>query len=302
MSKNNLERKPSKTAMFAALHRAIANKEFKNEYLGPDYLAENFLPSISKFLIKFKSVRLKVKKRLNRYLPGLHEYVTARTVFFDRIFTDALKHEIPQIVFLGAGYDTRAYRFDTLNKETKIFELDIITTQNRKKKCLSRARVDIPDYVTFVPVDFNRESLKEVLEKAGYDDHKKTLFLLEGVSYYLEPESVETTLEFVKSFSHEKSLIAFDYTISISEENISNYYGVKEFLETMKNHHPDELNRFAIDEGKIGSFLENRGLKLVTYLDEKEIENTCLLNEERSLIGQITGHFRFALASPGTIS
>ena len=176
--------------------------------------------------------------------------------------------------------------------------MDIIATQNRKKKCLSRARIDIPDYVNFAAVDLNRESLKEVLEKAGYKDHKKTLFLWEGVSYYLEPESVGSTLEFVKSSSHEKSLIAFDYTISISEKNISNYYGVKEFFLAMKKHHPDEKNRFAIDEGKIESYLEQRGLKLVSHLDKKEIVNIYLLNKEKTQSCQITGHFRFVIASP----
>ena len=65
MSKNNVEQKPSQTAMFAALRRALAHKEFKNEKYGPDYLAENFLPSKIKFLIKFKEIRAKVIKKLN---------------------------------------------------------------------------------------------------------------------------------------------------------------------------------------------------------------------------------------------
>ncbi|GAG61826.1 unnamed protein product [marine sediment metagenome] len=51
MSKKGVEQKPSKTAMIAALHRAVANKEFKNERFGPDYLAEYFLPSHFKFFI-----------------------------------------------------------------------------------------------------------------------------------------------------------------------------------------------------------------------------------------------------------
>ena len=58
----------------------------------------------------------------------------ARTAFFDNLFIDALNKNIPQIVLLGAGYDTRAYRFADLNNATKIFELDIAPTQNRKMK------------------------------------------------------------------------------------------------------------------------------------------------------------------------
>jgi hypothetical protein len=70
----------------------------------------------------------------------------------------------------------------------------------------------------------------------------------------------------------------------------------------MKKHHPGEIFRFAIDEDKIESFLEQRGLKLVSHLDNREIEKTYLLHENGSLIGQITGSFRFVLASPNNKS
>jgi hypothetical protein len=54
---------------------------------------------------------------------------------------------------------------------------------------------------------------------------------------------------------------------------------------------------FSIDDSKTASFLEQRGLKIVSHLDNKEIERTFLLDENGSQIGQITGHFRFVLAS-----
>jgi methyltransferase (TIGR00027 family) len=147
-------------------------------------------------------------------------------------------------------------------------------------------------------VNFNQDSLKDALEKAGYEKHQKTLFIWEGVSYYLEVESVDATLEFVSKGSHHESAIAFDYTTSISEENINDYYGAKEFSQTMKEHHANEELMFSIDEGETESFLEQRGLKMMDHLDNKEIEKTFLFKENGSLIGQITGHFRFVLASP----
>jgi methyltransferase (TIGR00027 family) len=297
MSKKGVEKRHSETAIFAALYRAVANKEFKSEGFGSDYLAEYFLPSRYRFLIKFKKIRASVKNKSNKLTPGMYEYMLARTVFFDNVFIDALNQNIPQIVLLGAGYDTRAYRFAKLNTATKIIELDIATTQKRKKKCLKKAQIDFPKHVTLVPIDFNKESLKNVLEKAGYENNEKTLIIWEGVSYYLEPESVDATLEFVNNSSHNESVIAFDYAISISEENINNYYGVKEFAKTWKKHRSGELFRFAIDEGKIESFLEQRGLKIVNHLDNKEIEKTFLLNENGSFIGQINGLFRFVTAS-----
>jgi methyltransferase (TIGR00027 family) len=296
MSQKSVEHKPSETAVFAALHRAIANKEFRSDRFGPDYLAEYFLPAHFRFFIKFKKIRINIKKKLKKLLPGLHEYIIARTAWFDSVFSDAIKKEIPQIVMLGAGYDSRAYRFAKLNGATKIIELDIAPTQNRKRKCLRKARIEIPKHVTLVPIDFNKEPLKNVLEKAGYENHKKTLFLWEGVSYYLDSESVDTTLKFISRSSHKESVIAFDYTTSVSEEEKN--YGAKEFYQTMKKQHANEGLLFALDGNKTESFLEQRGLKIIDHMDSREIERTFLLNENGSSIGQITGNFRFVSASP----
>jgi len=155
MSKKGVEQKHSETAIFAALYRAVANKEYINsERLGPDYLAEYFLPPHFKFLIKFKKIRLNVQKKAHKLTPGMYEYMIARTVFFDQAVKDALNNKFSQIVILGAGYDTRAYRYAALNKETKIFELDVATTQKRKRTCLKKAQIDI----LRIPVKSNTHS------------------------------------------------------------------------------------------------------------------------------------------------
>jgi methyltransferase (TIGR00027 family) len=300
MSNKSIEKKPSETALFAALRRTIANKEFKSEKFGPDDLAEYFLPPHFRFFLKFKKIQINTKNKLSGFLPGLNEYMIARTAFFDRLFVDALNNKTPQIVLFGAGYDSRPYRFANSNQGTRIFELDARPTQDRKKKCIRKARIDIPRHVTFVPINFNQESLKDILEKAGYDNNQKTLFIWEGVSYYLEKKSVDTTLEFVSRSSHHESALAFDYTISISEENIDDHYGVKEFTQTMKEHHANEELMFSLDEGEIESFLEQRGLNIVDHLNNEEIERMFLLDEKEVLIGRITGHFRFILASPNS--
>jgi methyltransferase (TIGR00027 family) len=298
MTNKGVEEKSSETALFAALRRTIANKEFNNSKFGPDYLAERFLPPHFRFFLKFQRIRENTKDRLNGFLPGLNEYMIARTVYFDQHFMNALNSRINQIVLLGAGYDSRAYRFANLNHGTRIFELDSIPTQENKRRCIRKARIEIPKHVTFVPIDFNRESLRDVLERSGYKSNQKTLFIWEGVSYYLQVDSVDSTLEFVSHASHHESAIAFDYTVTISEENINDFYGVKEFNQTMKEYHADEELMFSIEEGEIDSFLHQRGLKMVDHLDNEEIERAFLVDEDGSLIGRMTGHFRFVVASP----
>lgn len=125
MSKQSSGKKPSGTARGAAILRTLANKEYYNEQLGSDYLAEYFLPFLLRLLLKINGFRKKVKDSIPL---GMYEYLAARTAYFDKLFTDALHISIPQIVLLGAGYDTRAYRFSDVNNGTKIFELDALTT------------------------------------------------------------------------------------------------------------------------------------------------------------------------------
>lgn len=298
MAGNGVEQTPSETAYFAALRRAIAYFEFQGGKLGPDNLAQYFLPSLTRFLIRFKGVRARVINRLDEFLPGLYEYVIARTAFFDQLFVEALRDNFPQIVLMGAGYDTRAYRFTHLNTVTNIFELDIAPTQNSKKEFLKKAGIDVTNKVTFVPIDFNKESLHEVLGKAGYESTEKTLFFWEGVSYYLQQEAVDETLNFLSHHSSQESRIAFDYVITISEENVGNYFGAQQFLQTMREHHADEELMFAIEGDQTASLLEDRGLQLIDHLDNEQIEKKYLTIENGSILGQITGIFRFAIASP----
>ena len=183
MSNNSVEEKPSETALFAALRRALANKEFGNEEFGPDYLAEKFLPPHFRFFLKFKKIQANTKEKLNEFLPGMNEYMIARTAYFDRLFAEALTEQRAQIVLLGAGYDTRAYRFANLNHGTKIFELDASPTQEQKRKYIQSARISVPEHVEFVPINFNTQRVEDVLKEAGYQDDQKTLFIWEGVIY-----------------------------------------------------------------------------------------------------------------------
>ncbi len=295
MSSQSVETKPSETALFAALRRAIAHKDFGNEKFGPDHLAEYFLPPHFRFFIKFQKIRDNTKEKLNSFLPGLNETMIARTAYFDGLFLEALEKEFPQIVLLGAGYDTRAYRYADRNKGTKIIELDISPTQNWKQKCLKKARIDIPESVTLVPINFNTESLAEVLEGAGYDPRAKTLFIWEGVSYYLEAESVNATLQFVRRSAHPESVLAFDYVVPLTDAN-REAFGVASFFETMQMEHGDEALAFVIGEGQLEDFLGERGFEIVEHLDNEKIEER-FLTDEGSLLGEMTAHFRFAAAT-----
>jgi len=67
------------------------------------------------------------------------------------------------------------------------------------------------EWITFVPIDFRQESWVDKLVENGFDTLKKTFFLWEGVTVYLEEESVKQTLKTVAKSSGRGSVIAFDF-------------------------------------------------------------------------------------------
>jgi len=196
----------------------------------------------------------------------------------------------------GSGYDTRGLRFKHLIKNTRIIELDMAATQNRKIKCLKKNKINIPDYLTLSPVDFNRQSLENALTSADYKADRQTLFIWEGVSMYLEAQAVKDTLSFIARSSHTDSLLAFDSAISNADQD---YYGTKELLKHIKKNRSNEPFKFFVEEEKIENFLNKQGFKIISHFDSKQIEKTYLKKEDGSSIGKPNGMFCLAIALCG---
>jgi O-methyltransferase involved in polyketide biosynthesis len=109
MTERKIEREGSSTAGYTCFSRACAAREQDERFRGPDYLAEIFMPPIPNILLKVPWLR---KLCMHKLFPtGIYEYVLARTSVFDEVFVDALDRGLSQIVLLGAGMDTRAFRF-----------------------------------------------------------------------------------------------------------------------------------------------------------------------------------------------
>ena len=276
--KTTLDVQPSDSARVVAFCRALATTDEPEEIRGPDYLAEIFLPEDARMALKDRTSREFIRHKL--MTPGSYEYFIPRTLWFDSMVRTALQQGIPQIVFLGAGYDSRAYRFQDLIRDTRIFELDIESTQQRKKTLLAQANVQIPGQLTFVPIDFTRDKLEDVLGGAGFDKTRKTLFIWEGVTYYLPASAIDGTLEFIRSHSAAGSVVCFDYMIEAPD--ISERYGVKEALAAMRAVYVSEPVQFRIEEGAIESFLRTRGFSLTEHLSPSELEERYLTLKDGS--------------------
>jgi len=189
-------------------------------------------------------------------------FVGCRTGFFDRIMEKSID-SMDQVVFMGAGFDTRAFNY-CKGINIKVFELDKENTQNCKIEALKKAGINY-EWITFVPTDFNQESWVDKLIENGFDTSKKTFFLWEGVTLYLEEESVKQTLKAVAKSSAMISVITFDFyskTFVTGEGSfIMKYYG-KPLLKM-----GGEIWKFGIDTTKnpkenVETLLSEAGLAL----------------------------------------
>jgi methyltransferase (TIGR00027 family) len=147
-----------------------------------------------------------------RVSPGrMHEYLAARTAFFDRIVVGSLARGVRQVVIGGAGYDGRALRY--AKPGVRWFEVDHPATQADKRERLDRLGLAAA-HVRFVPADFAGDPVADLLLGAGLDATAPGLFLLEGVAVYLEPAVLEQVLDQFRRVAPPGSLLAISLSLS----------------------------------------------------------------------------------------
>lgn len=285
---SNKEQRASKTAMMAAVHRYLSQFEPNPDFHTQDTLAKLFIPRLWKFLIGFAWFRRFLLKKLNREVPGTYPYVIARAKYFDEQFIHALKEYVPQIVLLGSGYDTRAIRYQTQNQGSTVFELDTPALLKNKQAIFKQNGIDIPDRLKLCPIIFGKDDLATVLKQADFDLSLKTLFMWEGVNYYLPEPAVDETLSFIKENTPTGSTLVFDYFYQSFIDGNHDYYGAKEIATAVQE--VGEPFQFGIEPESLASFLADFGFELLSHYNSGDLEQTYL----SSLDGQLGKVYGFA--------
>lgn len=294
MSNTRVKNKVSQTASYTCFCRACADAERDRSFRGPDSIAKVFIPFLPKVLfLKCGLLRSLVMKRIAPH--GIYEYVSARTKLFDEVFCRAIDENFPQIVILGAGFDTRAWRFEQRNHGTRVFELDAPITQKMKRKLLDKKGVSSPGEINFIPIDFEEEDIAEALSKAGYHRGLKSLFLWEGVTMYLSDESVSRTLEFINKGAAAGSCVIFDYVLASVLRRENKLYGEAAIHNTVFK--TGENWTFGIEEGAIESFLSERGFELTEHYAPDELQKKYLTSGYGTTYGRINETHCVAVAA-----
>ncbi len=129
----------------------------------------------------------------------------------------AMGKGIDQYVLLGAGFDSYALRQPPGAEKLRIFELDHPLSQEVKRQRLGSHGDQLPNSLEFVPIDFEAQTLAEVLERSSYDPQKPAFFSWLGVVQYLPSNAVASTLETLAAYAVPGSEVVFDYLLPASE-------------------------------------------------------------------------------------
>jgi methyltransferase (TIGR00027 family) len=141
----------------------------------------------------------------------MHDYLAARTSFFDRCVTSAIDRGGRQIVVGAAGYDGRSLRY--AKPGVTWFEVDHPATQRDKLARLERLGIAAAA-VRFVEADFTRDPVAGRLREAGFEAGEPSLFLLEGIAVYLEPAVLENVLDQLRQVAAPGSQLAISVSTS----------------------------------------------------------------------------------------
>ena len=205
--------RPSATAQWTALARALEMRRPPEQRIVADPYAAVFLTPPYQALLRALSAGGSVVRLGERHeLAGMSAYALCRHRFIDDHLAAELSDGAEQVVVLGAGYDSRAYRFADLLAGRPVHEVDLAPISRRKAEIVT-SRPDLFGHTTVrrVEIDFRTESLAERLLDAGFAVGARTVVVWEGVSMYLTRGAVTDTVGTLREICGAGSVLAMDW-------------------------------------------------------------------------------------------
>ncbi len=252
--------KISRTALGTAMGRALETCRHGESRLVDDPFAMLFLPPAHRVLVHLLRTPVlgpALLSKRERQIPGVMGNLLCRTRFIDETLREAQRTGIRQVVILGAGLDSRAYRLR--DDAVHVFEVDHPATQAWKKSCAMRS---CPvEQVTFVPLDFETQNLAEALSSSGFRTGTASIFIWEGVTQYIHAEAVDRTFADLADVSAADSLLVFTYLHKGVLDGSLQLPGAKGLLSELERQ--GEPWVFGIDPAELSGFLARRGFTLL---------------------------------------
>jgi len=257
----------SRTAEATCGYRAIAAQHPDPKLRNPDDLAAKLCRWQSPLPRDYASARPLIDQG-ETYSAFF--YVNARTHYIDAALRKAAADGVTQVVVLGAGFDSRAYRFRASHPQLQFYEVDLPATIEAKKVRVAEALGGLPDYVRYAPIDFNTQKLADVLLPLGYDPKQRSFFLLEGVVMYVVEAGNATTFDFIRGNSAPGSVVVYDYLLKrVIQGDTKGLYAAAYLSFAVERQ--GEPYIFGWTPPEAAAWAKKRGFRVVEDVDDKEL-------------------------------
>lgn len=248
---------PSRTALMVARQRAAHQVLDHGSILG-DPFAMKILGEGEEKVLQFATQHPLAS--IGRLLT------TARSRIAEDALSEAVERGVRQIVVLGAGLDTFALR-NPHGALIRIYEVDHPATQAWKRERLTEAQIEIPPWLNFVPVDFERDDLGEALVAAGLEQNLPAFFSWLGVVPYLTEDAIGRTLDYISSIQNAE--VVFDYMGPADEFSAELRQIEEQRAEQLKKMGERSVCRF--EAGRVAAMLRAHGFRAIEEVSFQEI-------------------------------
>ena len=255
------DRDPRKMASQIAAVRASETHLPEDERVFNDPYAEFFLPDEMRAgLNDVDEIRTAIS-RYEQMMPGVNGAIAARVRFIDDFLLACIADGFKQLVIIGAGFDTRPYRFEEVKAALSVFEVDHPATQQIKIEKIKDIFRTLPNHVIYVPLVFGADRLDRKLLESGYKSELKTLYIVEGLLMYIPPQAVEELLSFIVKASGPGSALVADYFSTSVIEGTSPLKEAQMLRQFVQSE--GAPLQFGIEEEKVEEFFQQRGFAAI---------------------------------------
>lgn len=287
------ENTASRTAQYMAFFRALETTLPASRRLFNDPYARLFLDPMLKqaeWLYRIPFMRDIITSIIESNGPGAFSSGIARTRLIDDLLQQCIQARTKQVIILGAGFDTRALRLDSL-RTLPVIEIDHPDTASFKITTLKKKQGMLPENVMYLQLDFNRDSLETLAQKHAINFNMPTTIVWEGVSNYLSEQAIQNTFAFLSRF-REGSGIVFTYIDKQVLDKPQSFFGTDKILKTLRSNKEEWTFGFYPDQ--LQRYLAGFGFSIVE--DKSAVEYRAHYMPERKKISRGYEFYRVALA------
>ena len=258
----------STTAEIVAFFRALESVRPADRRLFEDPFAARFLRPWLRIVVRGSVLPIigpLLLRSIDRRWPGARSSAIARTRLVDDWVHESVAAGAGQVLILGSGFDSRAWRLPALRR-TAVFDIDHPATSAEKRRRLAGLDADGAN-VRFVAADFERDAVPEALAQSRFDSTKPALVIWEGVTNYLTAEAVDETLRWIGNLAKGTRLI-FTYVHEGVLAHPSDFEGAAQILIAVTS--TGEPWTFGLRPEALPGYLAERGLRLLADLGAED--------------------------------